>query len=333
MIKDEDIVWKKPPTKYDPATGKLLEPNDPNNPYNTKNIGVDWTKDCARKIRRCNANRNIGGCAYHYTKEDIDLVDCPACGRSRLCRNPKAKGLQTCYHHRRNSKANLIPLPEIQEGKYNIRDKGLFANYVRARNDKELLELKDLIAVIDARINVLLGKLDNRESSKVWEDLETAYKELNNTYATIDTTIRKFTIALQQKDQAGINKHLQDLLALTSVGLPTDLNTLIKQGSKDWDTWSDIFRTIEQRRKLTDSEIKRNVALHNVITIERLMKHYDMIYNSLSTHIKDRKLLALIGQDFQGQLDTWNERVIDIGDDQYVRSKHNVTVLAEEGLI
>jgi hypothetical protein len=152
-------------------------------------------------------------------------------GREKVrCRIHGAKGFQP-------GPAN----PEFKSGRYSraLGTTSLATTFEEARNDPELISLRELLAAHDARLEELFARL-GANSAADWERAAQALQ----TY--------------------------QDALRLVPDSAPTrllDLATILREGASAETTWNKIGRTSEQRRKLTDSEGKTEERLNQTFTV------------------------------------------------------------------
>ena len=146
----------------------------------------------------------------------------------------------------------------------------LAARYQEARADAALLELRDEVGLIDARLSDVLGRVDTGESGRLWRQLRTAWAQLEEC----------------RSDPAAF------AAALNTVA------DLIKAGDADWATWQDVRKLIQERKALVESERKRLVEMQQVITAEQAMLLVGALSAAVKRHISDHDTLAAIGVEF-----------------------------------
>jgi hypothetical protein len=145
--------------------------------------------------------------------------------------------------------------------------------YQEALDDPELIALNDEIALIDARLAELLGRIDSGESMSVWEKLRKAYQALREAQAA--------------KDVAG------------TVDALNVLGDMIERGGRDDETWNQIYYLLDQRRKLTESERKRRVDMQQMVTAERLTILMTAVQDAIRRNVHDRDTLSAISADIR----------------------------------
>lgn len=166
-------------------------------------------------------------------------------------------------------------LPQTTTGRYSKHlPTRMLATYDAAQADPDLLALNAEIALIDARLSDVLGRVDTGESGHIWQELKATYKELQDANRTGDTQAAR--------------------VALTEIG------SLITRGHLDYAAWSDVRTLIEQRRKLVESERKRLAEMQQLITSEQAMLLVARLYDSVTRHVSDRAVLTAIAADLGG---------------------------------
>jgi hypothetical protein len=174
-----------------------------------------------------------------------------------------------CYHHGGKSLAGAAS-PTLKHGRYSKHlPTRMLANYEQAQRDPELLNLREDIALIDARLSDLLRRVDSGESGKVWNDLKAAWKAVQR--ATDD-----------EKDMA-----------------IAELGPLIERGYLDTQAWGEIGGLLEQRRKLVESERKRLIEMQQMMTAGQAQLLIARLYDVVTQHVSDRATLAAIGAGLQ----------------------------------
>lgn len=117
----------------------------------------------------------------------------------------------------------------------------LLKRYQNALGDRDLLVLRDEIAVSEVRIQELLQRVRTGESGQAWRDARDALQDLKGAGGDPDK-VRDALLALEK-----------------AVG----------RGSGDYLAWAEVREVTEQRRRLAESERRRLVELQNVLTAEQ----------------------------------------------------------------
>lgn len=187
------------------------------------------------------------------------------------CRHHATPGRNVCRHHGGKSLVGIAS-PSFKTGRYSkYIPARLNERYQEAVSDSELLALREDIALIDARLVDLLQRVDTGESGRLWRLLQQTHAEMLQARAASDTG--KMAMKL------------------------TELGHLIQEGLADYAAWDDVSKTLEQRRKLVESERKRLVEMQQMITTERAMVLLSVVVDTIRRHVRDRDTLAAISAD------------------------------------
>ena len=160
----------------------------------------------------------------------------------------------------------------FKTGKYSkyLPDR-LSSRYLEAVNDPELLALRDDIALIDARLAEVLGRIDTGESGKVWESVAETFNDLK--VASRTGNANKATVAMRELDD------------------------LISNGLADNVIWSEIGELLEKRRRIIESERRRLIDMQQMITAENAMLLVAALVGVIREHVTDRGILNAISAD------------------------------------
>jgi hypothetical protein len=142
--------------------------------------------------------------------------------------------------------------------------KRMIADYEEAIADPNLISLRSDIAVVRARTNDLLKRVDSGEAGAIWRSLQDTYQD--------------FKIARSAADPVKMQESLEML------------GTLIDKGAADSRIWFEVITTIEQGRKLIDSELKRLQALQVYVDSNAVLTMLTAIAIQLKDIIENRDL-------------------------------------------
>lgn len=190
------------------------------------------------------------------------------------CNAQAIRGKRVCRVHGGLTPSGLAS-PHYTHGRYSkALPARLAARYDEATTDPALLELRADVALLDARLADVLGRVDTGESGALWTTLQ---------------------------------NHRRDVLAAKragdSVAQAVALNALLEtvgQGHADYRAWQEIGALLEQRRKLVESERKRLIEAQQTLTVEKAMLLIGAISGIIKAHVHDRAILAAIGRDIEG---------------------------------
>jgi hypothetical protein len=201
----------------------------------------------------------------------------PICGAKtrsgQPCRTPPmANG--RCRLHGGATPRGLAS-PQFKHGKYSqdLQGLSLAEMYREAREDDELADVRDEIALLEARTRELLRRLGGGEGRAGW--VEAA------------ALMSRFRAANQRGD---VPRQIECLDALErSLG----------QGVEDYDLWDEISRTIERRTRLLEAEARRQVQLGQMIPAEKAYLLVTALLDAVRTHVKDQPALSRITEEFR----------------------------------
>lgn len=160
-------------------------------------------------------------------------------------------------------------LPQFKHGRYSKSlPARLAARYAASASDPRLLELNQEIALVDARLEDMLARVDTGESGAIWTGLLSAKEEL--------------LAARRANDMPG---------QLAALALITDL---ITKGHADYRAWAEVGALLEQRRRLVESENKRRKDMQEFITSQQALTLMGAIVGIIKEHVTDRTQLNRI---------------------------------------
>ena len=163
--------------------------------------------------------------------------------------------------------------PSFQHGKYSkYLPHRMLARYHEAEADEDLLALRADIALIDTRLVDLLQRVDDGESGQLW-------RALHRAYATVEA-------ARRGGDVAALHVALDGL------------SGLIERGYADQGAWSEVMGLIERRRKLVESERKRQIEAQQMIAVADAMALMGILIQSVKEHVTDPVALRAVTESF-----------------------------------
>jgi hypothetical protein len=171
------------------------------------------------------------------------------------CRHAAMHNKRVCYHH-----GGMTPtgygLPQTKHGRYSkVLPVRLAQKYEEALANKDLLSVRDDVAVCESRLADLFRRVDSGESGQRWQD--------------VLQTFEAFSTALAARDGAAMNRHL------------VSMRRLITQGSDDAAVWGEIQALWESRCRLTLTEAKTLVMAQQMVTVEQLMVYLGVITDAI----------------------------------------------------
>jgi hypothetical protein len=146
------------------------------------------------------------------------------------------------------------------------------ATYEKGVHDRELLNMREDVALLDARVGDLLSRADTGEAGKIWTLALTAYQEMQ--------------VAIRQND------------TVKGAEANTHLGALLRKGQSDYRTWEEVGRALEQKRKLIESEQKRQAQEKFLVPITELGLVVQALAAAVRTHVRDVEALRAINADW-----------------------------------
>ena len=153
----------------------------------------------------------------------------------------------------------------------------LLAAYECARHDAQLLENREELALMDARIQDLLKRVDSGESRQAWEKAQKAF--------------RTYQAALDRSEGTEAKLALHKLQEILLYGLG------------DTAAWNDLNAQIALRMKLAESERRRLVELSQTITVEKALLLVAQLAGVVKQNVKDPQERAAIARELRAITD------------------------------
>ncbi len=184
------------------------------------------------------------------------------------CKRSPVRGRTRCRLHGGKTLVGTAS-PTYRNGRYSTYlPERLRERYEQAEGDAELLSLKSEVALTNARLIDLLARVDTGESGQRWAHLKKAYEEFTRHRLARD--VPKMNVALAKMERN------------------------IAQATDDHAAWAEIGELVEQRRRLTESEHKRMVALQQMLSAEEAMALTHRVVDIVTRHVTDRQVLSAI---------------------------------------
>lgn len=198
------------------------------------------------------------------------------------CKNGCAPGKTKCRIHGGASPTG-IAAGAYKTGRYS-KDlpARLAARYEEAQSDPGILDLRQELYLLDARIGQLLSKLGTGEGKEVWDSLLDAYDRL--------------VIAIRAGNRDGVNAEIRIIGDLT------------RQGKDEYRAWIGIHNAIEQRKRLVESHRKGLVEAHQMITNEQMMLTISSLVDIFKVHVTDGQKRAAMVADIDRLLNVAGTR-------------------------
>jgi len=159
------------------------------------------------------------------------------------CKNNCSPGRTTCRYHG-GSIPRGFDLPQTKHGLYSkSMPRRLLADYNEFYANPKSIELRESIAVTDARLADLLKELYTVEVEGCWEKFCVQYHRMENAFAN--------------HDQVELNSAM------------IEMEYLLNAGVRESRIWKEFMATLEQRRKLSDAQLKWEIRSGQWISEEQ----------------------------------------------------------------
>lgn len=143
-----------------------------------------------------------------------------------------------------------------------VLPEGIWEKFMKLREDEEILGLRDEIGLLDLRAQDLIGKLDFDPSGpRVFRELRNRIKRLQRAGTSNPTYLRSML---------------------------DDMEDLIKGGEAEWAKWDEIYKVVEQRRKMVDTERKHEMQSQYVYTVEQMAALMGYMQSRLDHYFGDQ---------------------------------------------
>lgn len=165
-----------------------------------------------------------------------------------------------------------IASPSFKHGRYSKYLPGRFIErYAEAAQDKDLLSLRDDIALMDVRLVDLLLQLHTGESGQLWQEVIEAKRRLDHAILISDADAVRGALA--------------------------SLDKLLESGVNDHAAWREIVDLLERKRRLSDSEHRRQIQNGELVPIEDVFAFADALILAVKRHVNDLDMLGAINED------------------------------------
>lgn len=164
-------------------------------------------------------------------------------------------------------------VPGFKNGRYSkFLPSHLDELYQEAISNPDLLEMSDHIGLLEARIQDILSRSSEGEPIPEWEEVADAFAQVET--AILGGDPETYIRALDR------------------------MHTYLDAGKK-WDaTWHQILSTMEQLRKMADTEVKRKKELHQMIPVERVMILVAALSNIVKRNVTNPAEVQAIQREF-----------------------------------
>lgn len=189
------------------------------------------------------------------------------------CRHYALSGNVKCHTHNRN-----VPIGVKAKTRYGkTLPPSMVDAYIESLADTKMLELRSEIALIDARMSMMLSSMEQGGTSvDAWKRIAKIMNELVSIY----------------ESGSDITPQINDLIET------------VKQGAGEIEAWDNILKLIAERRKLAESERKHLVEQQTTMSIDEAHALIIYLQNSVRMRVSEnveeitaRRILTQIAKD------------------------------------
>lgn len=188
------------------------------------------------------------------------------------CRRAASTGRSTCRMHGGTQPVGLAS-PNWTNGRYSrVLPKRLLEDVKASLADPNKLALSSELALLDARTSDLLLRVESGESGQAWRALGSAWQQYETASRSLDTI--------------GVAR------AIATIG------DLITRGYADSAAWSEVSALIERRRKLVETERKRQISDRQMVTTDQALALLALLVTAVQQHVHDDDALRAITDEY-----------------------------------
>jgi hypothetical protein len=223
-------------------------------------------------------------------------------------------GYRCCKMHGAGSPLQGRPggRPRKSGGKFSdaLIGTGYLESYEAYRKDERYLELREFVALIDSRLEELAGRIKNHDSTAAWDELEEKHQAVKAQQEAQRLALAGLIRAMNAQDKEGVKKRIDDLADLAQDEEPVrNMGLLIKNGKADWANWNDFLRTLEERRKLSDSDRRLMVDMHQMLTLQQAIGIFTAVMEDIRDVVGEGEAAVAIGNRIMARLSDRDNRV------------------------
>lgn len=188
----------------------------------------------------------------------------------RKCRRWAIKGKEYCLGHlEEREKVFFQTVAGVRAVKfYRTMPDEMKEDYLKNINDPALLSLMEHISFVDARMEMILGKIDTIKEASRWQEMYRSMKKIGRA---------------KNQEQA--------------TGSLLEAIDLCEEGVRTANGWNEFWRLFEVRRRLNETEIKSRLAIENIMTPRDAKNFIALVVRAIERHITSHaEKMAVIRQ-------------------------------------
>lgn len=184
------------------------------------------------------------------------------------CKAQAVRGRTTCRMHGGTHPVGALA-PQYKHGRYSkVLPPKLLDRYQDAQRDPELLALREEITVVDAMLAEALHRIDETDSAEAWADAQKHYRAMETARRAGDT--HRMRIAL------------------------VELGDVLERGAAGKGNREEVLKLIASRKALVESERKRLVDMHQMVSSERALAMMHALVSAVKEAVPDPAVWAKV---------------------------------------
>lgn len=211
-------------------------------------------------------------------KTGKEVVICGAIKKDgELCMARPIRGTGRCRFHGGKSVSGPDH-PNFKTGKYSkVLRRDLLRAYADSMMTEDPYSMREELGLLDARLTLLAQGLNNDDGEGLGEKIN------------------------DLRDLVLMSKSEGDPIDLAILAdKVTELHTLVTAERRQW---SEIYDVIDYRRKLVESERKREVEAQRMISEQQALIIISLLVNIIRKHVQDQRVLNTISAELNGLTD------------------------------
>jgi hypothetical protein len=189
-------------------------------------------------------------------------------GPGQACKNPAMENGRCRMHGGLTPKGT--DLPQFKHGRYSrsVPDR-LVSRYEEALSDEERHDLRDEIALSEAKVSDLLRNMESGESDRLWLELRKMERQLR---------------AAPPDKRAPILAELLDV---------------VRRGGDEAQAWADVDRWIYRKQRAVEADVRVAQVKQEMVSAEEVMALVAAILDSIRRHVEDQGTRSALARDIR----------------------------------
>lgn len=163
-----------------------------------------------------------------------------------------------------------IASPQFKNGRYTkmLKNTTLADAYEAALRDPDLLDLSNEVALLQVRLQSIMGQLETQDSAGRWQAAQNA--------------LQRYKLAAAHQDE------YEWRIALN------DLDDAIRDGGKESLVWDDFLKTLKSYTDVVAKEQKRRLDMNALISVDQAVGFAAELLYAVRDNVSDQRALTAI---------------------------------------